>query len=165
MIRPRFTISRTWEGFPIIRSTFSILSINCTHSHNDSGSEQIDPLLTLYKRIKSHLTKVSSVIHYFLSLCFKQKTDLTIRGSLAGSHWSPLTILSFSSGHQVITVARSISTYWFSCIIISQSSLNFKLVSTKRFFVSCRKTKLIEEITKLCPWGGGGGSLWCLSQN
>ena len=31
--------------------------------HDDSGSEQVDPLLTLYKRIKSHSTKVSSTTH------------------------------------------------------------------------------------------------------
>jgi len=77
-------------------------------SHDDSGSKQLDPLLTLYKMIKSHSTKVNSTIHNSPSLCSKEKTDLIVGGSLASSHRSPLTVFCFSSGYQAITVTRNI---------------------------------------------------------
>ena len=54
----RFYAIRPWSASPkcgedSLKSTsFSLLTPHIPH--NDSGSEQIDPLLTLYKRIKSH---------------------------------------------------------------------------------------------------------------
>ena len=91
-IKPRFVIPERGED----SSKSALFSPLTPHiSYDDSGSEQVDPLLTLYKRIKSHLTKVSSTIHSFQSLCSREKTDLTVRGSFVGLHWSPLTIFSF----------------------------------------------------------------------
>ena len=104
-ITPRYVIPECGEDSP--KSTpFSPLTPHI--SHDDSGSKQVDALLTLYKRIKSHSTKVSSTIHISPSLCSKEKTDLIVGRSLTGSHRSPLIVFSFSSGHQAITVARSL---------------------------------------------------------
>ena len=105
--------SRTWEGSPKF-APFSLLTPHI--SHDDSGSKQVDPLLSLYKRIKSHSTKVSYTIHNSPSLCSREKTDLTIRGSLASSHRSPLTFFFFSLGPQAITVARSIQPIDFCAL-------------------------------------------------
>ena len=66
--------------------------------HDGGGFEQVDPLLTLYKWSKSHLPKVSSTLHSFPSLCSREKPDLTIGGSLAELHRSPLTVFSFQIG-------------------------------------------------------------------
>ena len=95
-IKPRFVIPERGEDSPK-SALFSPLTPHI--SYDDSGSEQVDPLLTLYKRIKSHLMKVSSTIHSFPSLYSREKTDLIVRGSLAGLHRSPLTIFSFFLGH------------------------------------------------------------------
>ena len=88
---------KMWKEFLIIRSTYSIYpsSLLTTHiTHDCSGFEQVDPLLTLYKRNKSYSPKVSPTIHYF-PLCSREKIDLTVRESLAGLHQSPLIVLSF----------------------------------------------------------------------
>ena len=112
-IKPRFVILERGED----SSKSTLFSPLTPHiSYDDSGSEKVDPFLTLYKRIKSHLTKVSSTIHSFQSLCSREKTDLTVRGSFVGLHWSPLTIFSFFFGHWAIIVVRSLSAYWFSSI-------------------------------------------------
>ena len=87
-----------WKEFLVIHSTYSIYPFSplTTHiTHDGGGFEQVDPLQTLFKRSKSHSHKVSSIIHSFPSLCSREKTNLTIRGSLAKLHWSLLTILSF----------------------------------------------------------------------
>ena len=95
---------------------FSLSTASITH--NGNGSKQVDPRLTLYKRSKIHSLKVSSNHSlFFFSLCVKEKTDLTVGGSLAESHRSHLTVLSFFSGYTAITIAWSISTYWFLCFI------------------------------------------------
>ena len=85
--------SGTWKKLLKTRSTFSPLTPHIFHDGN--GSEQVDPLPTLYKRIKSHSPKVSSTIHSFPSFCSREKTDLNVGGSLAGLHRSPLTVPSF----------------------------------------------------------------------
>ena len=85
--------SRTWKKLLKTRSTFSPLTPHIFH--DGSGSKQVDPFPTFYKRIKSHSPKVSSTIYNFPSLCSREKTDLTIRGILTGLHRSPLTVLSF----------------------------------------------------------------------
>ena len=85
--------SGTWKKLLKTRSTFSPLTPHIFHDGN--GSEQVDPLPTLYKRIKSHSPKVSSTIHSFPSFCSRKKTDLNVGGSLAGLHRSPLTVSSF----------------------------------------------------------------------
>ena len=113
-IKPRSVIPKRGEGSPKF-APFSPL--NSHISHDDSGSEQIDPLLTLYKKIKSYSTKVSSTIHSFLSLCSREKTNLTVWESLAGLHRSPLIVFSFLSGPKAITIAQNILVYWFSYII------------------------------------------------
>ena len=80
-IKPRFVILERGED----SSKSTLFSPLTPHiSYDDSGSEKVDPFLTLYKRIKSHLTKVSSTIHSFQSLCSREKTDLTVRGSFVG---------------------------------------------------------------------------------
>ena len=96
LIKPRFVIPERGEDSSK-SAPFSQLTPHI--SHDDSGFEQIDPLLTLYKRKKSHLTKVSSTIHSFPSLCSREKIDLTVGGSLAGLHRSPLIVFTFFLGH------------------------------------------------------------------
>ena len=59
-IRPWFAIPERGEDSPK-SAPFSPLTPHIPH--DDSGSEQVDPLLTLYKRIKSHSNKVSSTTH------------------------------------------------------------------------------------------------------
>ena len=95
---------------------FSLITANITHDGN--GSKQVDPHLSLYKRRRFHSHK-ESLNHslYILSLCPREKTNLTIGEFLVGSHRSPLTVLSFFSRYTAITIAWSISTYWFSCFI------------------------------------------------
>ena len=80
-------------------------------THDDGGSKQVDPLLTLYKKSKSSSLEVGSTIHSFSSLCSRDKTDLIVGGSLAMLHWSPLTFFSFLSGPKAITIAQSIPAY------------------------------------------------------
>ena len=87
-----------WKEFLVIHSTYSIYPfspLSTYITHDGGGSEQVDPLQTLYKRSKSHLLEVSSTIHNFSSLYFREKTDLTVGGFLIGLHWSPLIVLSF----------------------------------------------------------------------
>ena len=91
--------SRTWGALPKF-APFSPLTPHI--SHDNSGSEQVDSLLTLYKRIKSHSTKVSSTIHSFPSLCSREKIDLIVGGSLAGLHRSPLIVFSFLLGSKAL---------------------------------------------------------------
>ena len=119
--------SGTWKKLLKTRSTFSPLTPHIFHDGN--GSEQVDLLPILYKRIKSHSPKVSSTIHSFPSLCSRERTDLTIGGSLAGLHLSPLTF--FFLGLTAITIAWTISAYWFSCIIKNNKS--------KRGMEMCKK--------------------------
>ena len=83
VIKPRSVIPERGKG-SLKSAPFSLLTPHI--SHDDSGSKQVDPLLTLYKRIKSHSTKVSSTIHNSPFLCSREKIDLTIGGSLASSH-------------------------------------------------------------------------------
>ena len=85
--------SGTWKKLLKTRSTFSPLTPHIFHDGN--GSKQVDPLPTLYTRIKSHSPKVNSTIHSFPSFYSREKTDLTVGGSLVGLHRSPLTVLSF----------------------------------------------------------------------
>ena len=85
--------SGTWKKLLKTRSTFSPLTPHIFHDGN--GSKQVDPLPTLYTRIKSHSPKVNSTIHSFPSFYSREKTDLTVEGSLVGLHRSPLTVLSF----------------------------------------------------------------------
>jgi len=87
-----------WKEFLVISSTYSIYPFSplITHiTYDGGGSEQVDPLQTLYKRSKSHSLEVSSTIHNFPSLCFREKTDLTVGGSLTRLHQLPLIVLSF----------------------------------------------------------------------
>ena len=113
VIKPRSVIPERGKGSPKF-APFSLLTPHI--SHDDSGSKQVDPLLSLYKMIKSHSTKVSYTIHNSPPLCFREKTDLTIGGSLASSHRSPLTFFFFSLGPQAITVARSIQPIDFCAL-------------------------------------------------
>ena len=85
--------SGMWKKLLKTYSTFSPLTPHIFHDGN--GSEQVDLLSILYKRIKSHSPKVSSTIHSFPSFRSREKTDLTVGGSLVELHRSPLTVLSF----------------------------------------------------------------------
>ena len=98
---------------------FSLITANITHDGN--GSKQVDPRLSLYKRRRFHSHK-ESLNHslYILSLCFREKIDLTVGGSSVGSHRSPLTMLSFFSSlpsNLKPIEARSIQPIDFLCII------------------------------------------------
>ena len=87
-----------WKEFLVIHSTYSIYPFSplATYvTHDGGGFEQVDPLQTLYKRSKSHLLEVSSTIHNFPSLYFREKTNLIVGGFLIGLHRSPLIVLSF----------------------------------------------------------------------
>ena len=104
--------SGTWKKLLKTRSTFSPLTPHIFHDGN--GSEQVDPLPTLYKRIKSHSPKVSSTIHSFPSFCSREKTDLNVGGSLAVGWVTSVTLDSsfFSFQDQkAITIARNIPDY------------------------------------------------------
>ena len=101
VIKPRSVIPERGKG-SLKSAPFSLLTPHI--SHDDSGSKQVDPLLTLYKRIKSHSTKVSSTIHNSPFLCFREKINLIVRESLAKLHQSPLTVFSFLSGPKAITI-------------------------------------------------------------
>ena len=92
-IKPRSIILE--RGEDSLKSTpFSPLIIHI--SHDGSGSKQVDPLKTLYKR---DLTLSAYVTFYYLSThcpcVLERKIDLTVGGALAGSPWSPLTVVFF----------------------------------------------------------------------
>ena len=111
---------------------FSLITAYITHDGN--GSKQVDPRLTLYKRRRFHSHKVS-LNHslYILSLCPREKTNLTIGEFLAGSHRSPLTVLSFFSGlpsNLKPIEVRSIQPTDFLCSIIYV----FVLISNNLYF-------------------------------
>ena len=115
--KPRYITPKMWRGFLIFHSMypFSLLTTHITY--DDGGSKQVDPLLTLYKRNKSHSLEGGSNIHNFPSLYSREKIDLIVWGSLTGSHQSPLTFFTFLSGPKATTVVWSILAYWFLCII------------------------------------------------
>ena len=63
MIWPWCTTLKTWKDFLIIHPTYSIYPFSplTTHiTHDGDGFEQVDPFLTIYKKNKSYLPKVSS---------------------------------------------------------------------------------------------------------
>ena len=105
IIRACCTTPKTWRGFPIIHSMYPFSPLTTHITHDGGGFEQVGPLLILYKRSKSHSPEVSSTIHNFSSLCSREKTDLTVGGSLTKLYQSPLPVFSFLSGPKAITIA------------------------------------------------------------
>ena len=99
---------------------FAPFSPLITHiSHDSSGSKQVDPLKTLYKR---DLTPLAQGTFYYLSTHYpcvlEKKTDLTVRGSLAGSPRHLWQLFSFSFGHQIVVVSLSIQPTDFSTSLV-----------------------------------------------
>ena len=131
MIWPWCTTLKTWKDFLIIHPTYSIYPFSplTTHiTHNGDGFEQVDPFLTIYKKNKSYSPKASSnysLLSILVSYWFNRRRVLD---------WvTPVTliVLFFFLGLTVITIARSILAYWFSCII----SFNFRIFNFWRIDV------------------------------
>ena len=109
-----------------------------THiSHDGSGSKQVDPLKTLYKR---DLTLSAYVTFYYSSThcpcVLERKTDLTIKRSLVGSPWSPLTVIFFLFRSSYSHCNLEHLTYWFPCIISSYTFI-FILSMYRRCLFYC----------------------------
>ena len=67
MVNPLTHISKRGVNSP----KFAPLFLLSPHtSHDASGTQQVDPLQTLYKRTKPHPTKVRSTIHSLTTLVF-----------------------------------------------------------------------------------------------
>ena len=134
------------KEFIAIRSTYSIYptSLLTIHStHDCGGSEQVDPLITLYKRNKSYSPKVCITIHHF-PLCTREKIDLTVKGSLAGLHQSPLIVLFFFSGpkshhHSPKHYSLLISVYYQRPSTILPEQIN-----TLSFFITTLSFKITQ---------------------
>ena len=89
-IGPCFIILEHGEDSPKFAPFFPLIP----HiSYDGSGSEQVDPLKTLYKRDLTPSTQ--GTLTYLLSLCSREKTDVIVREFMAGSPQSPTTILFF----------------------------------------------------------------------
>ena len=111
-IKPRSIILECGED-SLKSAPFSPLIIHI--SHDGSGSEQVDPQKTLYKR---DLTLSAHVTFYYLSThcpcVLERKTDLTVGESLAGSPRSPLIVVFFLFISSNSHCSLEHSAYWIS---------------------------------------------------